>query len=447
MEITEVVNVQVSVEEAGIKGLAFGIPLVLGPTGFGVSSDRVRSYDDMEGVAEDFETTDPEYKAAAALFGQELKPDHILIGERSASAVAQVTTVAISTVTNSFEYGVLLNNTLFTYEADSDATQEEIRAGLIAAINGGSEPVTAANGVGDNVFTLTADVAGTPFTLQLLTDKLDQELTTANRAVEDPDDALNAILESGDLGKQWVVLMMTSHVKADILNAAAWVQTRNHLYVACGDDSDVPAATAGNVALELKTLAYTHTLYLHSGDEANYPEAALLGRVLPLEVGSWTPDMQTLTGITPDEWTSTQVSNLEAQYASFYVNIGNRGTLRGGWASNGNWWDAYLGALWIESECNAGIFNMMARLSPEKLPFTDGGIQLVVNEIRGVLLRAEAQGILAAEGETPAFSITAPPASSYSSAQKATRVMDGIEFTGNLAGAIRKVTVRGKLVN
>jgi hypothetical protein len=446
MEITEVVDVQVSVEEAGIKGLAFGIPLVLGPTGFGVSSDRVRSYDGMEGVAEDFETTDPEYKAAAALFGQELKPDHILIGKRGTAAVAQVNTVTVATATNSFEYGVLINGTLFTFEADSDATAGEIRDGLVSAINAGAEPVTAAPAAA-NTFTLTADAAGTAFTLQLLTDKLTSVLTTANGVNEDPDEALDAILESGDLGKQWVVLMMTSHVKADILNAAAWVQTRNHLYVACGDDSDVPAATAGNVALELKTLAYTHTLYFHSGDEANYPEAALLGRVLPLEVGSWTPDMQTLVGITPDEWTSTQVANLEAQYATFYVSIGGRGTVRGGWASNGNWWDDYLGALWIESEANLAVFNMMARLSPEKLPFTDGGIQLVVNELRGVLLRAEAQGILAAEGEEPAFTITAPPASSYSAAQKATRVMDGIEFTGNKAGAIRKMTIRGKLVN
>jgi hypothetical protein len=243
------------------------------------------------------------------------------------------------------------------------------------------------------------------------------------------------------------VLMMTSRLKADILNAAAWVQTRNHLYVACSNDTDVLAATADNVAEELADAGYTHTLLTWIGDEDDYMDAALLGRTLPLQVGSWTPDMQTLVGVTADEFTSTQVANLEAQYVTFYVNIGGRSTVRGGWASNGNWWDAYLGALWIESEANLAVFNMMARLSPNKLPFTDAGIQLVVNELRGVLLRAEAQGILAAEGDEPAFTITAPPASSYSSAQKASRIMDGITFTGLLAGAIRKTVVRGKLVN
>jgi hypothetical protein len=444
MEITEVVDVQVSVEEAGVKGLPFGIPLVLGSTGFD-DDDLVRSYSNMDEVAEDFETTDAEYKAAAKLFGQVFQPDHILIGYREPDNVAQVSTVTV-VVQDSHAYTVVVNGTAFTYNSDSDATEGEITAGLIAAINAGAEPVTA-GGASGLTFTLTADVAGTPFTAQEFDANISIATTTANKTALDVDEALDAIKESGDLGGQWFALMLTSRLKADILAAAAWVESRKHVFVGCSADSDVLAATAGNVAVELKTLAYTQTLYFWSGDAANFPEAALLGRILPLVVGSWTPHLQTLAGITADELTSTQRTNLVNQYATHYVNLGSRSSVMGGWASSGNWWDAYVGALWIEAEANTAIFNMQVRRSPEKLPFTDGGIQLVVNELRGVLLRAETQGILAAEGEEPAFTITAPPASSYSSAQKATRVMDGITFEGNLAGAIHKTTVRGKLVN
>ena len=75
--------------------------------------------------------------------------------------VAQVDEVTVVTVANSTEYTVTINGTDFKYTSDADATSDEIVSGLISAINGGNEPVTAS---GDTTVVITANNAGTAFT-------------------------------------------------------------------------------------------------------------------------------------------------------------------------------------------------------------------------------------------------------------------------------------------
>jgi len=74
-------------------------------------------------------------------------------------AVAQIDNVLVGGVTDGL-YEVILNSITFGFTAASN-TAAQIVAGLVAAINLGSEPVTASPS-GDNLV-LTADVAGTPF--------------------------------------------------------------------------------------------------------------------------------------------------------------------------------------------------------------------------------------------------------------------------------------------
>ena len=93
------------------------------------------------------------------------------------TTVAQVDTVTVTTVTNSLLYTVTINAVEYSYTSDIDATNDEIVAGLIAAINAGTEPVTAS---GTTTVILTADVAGTAFTTTV-TAELSVATTTANK--------------------------------------------------------------------------------------------------------------------------------------------------------------------------------------------------------------------------------------------------------------------------
>ena len=98
--------------------------------------------------------------------------------ERNVGAVQQVDDI---TVTNTVEIGdkftVTLNGVAFNYIATTTSTND-VATGLAAAINGGTEPVTAGAASG-GVFSLTADTAGTAFTSAVTTTESDGSASDA----------------------------------------------------------------------------------------------------------------------------------------------------------------------------------------------------------------------------------------------------------------------------
>ena len=73
------------------------------------------------------------------------------------SATRKLVSVAI-TASNSQAYVITINGTDFTYNADGSATTAEIAVGLVAAINAGSEPVTASGS--DTPILIESDLDG-----------------------------------------------------------------------------------------------------------------------------------------------------------------------------------------------------------------------------------------------------------------------------------------------
>jgi flagellar hook protein FlgE len=103
--------------------------------------------------------------------------------ETDGSAVVNNITVG-GTVEVGDKFTVTLNGVAFNFTATT-ATANDVAAGLVAAINGGTEPVTAGSASG-GVFSLTADIAGTAFTSAVTTTETDgnpanaQTIATAN---------------------------------------------------------------------------------------------------------------------------------------------------------------------------------------------------------------------------------------------------------------------------
>jgi len=95
---------------------------------------------------------------------------------------AQVATITVDTVSNSAVYTCVLDGVSVSYTADGSATDAEIVAGLVAAIN--SEPLVSgkvlATATSATVVTVTARLAGTSFTLTDADAKITTATTTAN---------------------------------------------------------------------------------------------------------------------------------------------------------------------------------------------------------------------------------------------------------------------------
>ena len=174
---------------------------------------------------------------------------------------------------------------------------------------------------------------------------------------------------------------------------------------------------------------------MFSGDQANYPEAAWIGRVLPNDPGTATWNLKTLAGITVDNLSAAQISVLDAKKANYYVTIGGVNVTQNGNMAGGEWIDIVQAIDWLEARIQEDVYS--ALINVEKLPFTDAGIQVVEGKVRGVLEAARKANIVAS------YTVTVPKAADVPQADRAARILTGVEFEAILAGAVHKVKIDG----
>ena len=428
--LSQIIDIEITRATRGITQVGFGTPMVLGlHTRF---AERARTYSSVdEMVSDGFLTSDAEYKAVNAIFSQEITPEQVVVGRRTAM-VAQVVT-ATPTVVNSVLYTLTINGVAHSYTSDGSATGPEIQAGLVAAVNAGSEPVTASPGGGDTIV-LTADVAGTSF-VYASTSNLALVLTTPNNGVIEDLTAVRA------LNDDWYMLVLTSRVKADILNAASAIESLRKMFLACSEDSDVLAGTANNVADSLNDLSYERTAYLWSDDQENYPEAAWAGRCLPLDPGSETWKFKNLAGVAASELSTTQENFIFTEKGNTYETFAGVAITREGTVASGEFIDVIRFVDWLEARMQEDIYQVL--INVPKIPYTDNGVAIIESLVRKRLLAGIRVGGLA---EDPEFTISVPKVADVSPADKAARLLPDVEFQATLAGAIHKVQIRGRVV-
>lgn len=174
MSLNRIANIVIDLQEPALLLAGFGVPLVAGI----LTAPQDASWDATFGASVDvIEVTEDTYQTTLTglgvtasedlrvllddMFAQNRKPELVLIGRRAA-AVAQVINVSIDGTTDG-TFTVTINGNDATFVASSN-TATEIRDGLVVAINGLGEPVTAAPGAGDTL-DVTGDDPGVPFTL------------------------------------------------------------------------------------------------------------------------------------------------------------------------------------------------------------------------------------------------------------------------------------------
>lgn len=423
--ISTVVSVQIDRQTKGIQNAAFGLPMFLGL--HKAFPERVRFYQTLESVAEDFSTTSKEYKAAQSFFGQSISVAEIAIGRQASGDAVTFT----PTVANNTAYTVVINGTTFSFTSDASALATEIVTGLTSAINAGSEPVTAS---GVSTLILTADVSGVPFSVQF-----SDNLTPAYTASESLTAALTACaLENND----WYGLHCYSHVKADILEVAAYAEAAKKLYGTSSSDSDIlssPGTDTTSVAKALLDAGYERTYLLYSA-VANtvYPECAWAGKELARSPGTSTWKFKTLAGVTVDSLTDTQYENALAKNCNVYVRIGGQNITVEGFVSGGEFIDTMRNIDYLVNQIQIDQYSRFVNLP--KIPFTQSGISIVENELRGTIQRATVDGILA---DDTAVEYTIPKIKDISANDRANRILRGVKFKARIAGAIHKEFIEG----
>ena len=429
MGLEQLIQINISRETTGVTQAGFGTPMFLSV--HSEFAERIRYYSSTDGVADDgFATSSDEYKAVSAALSQEKRPQLVAIGRQTAD-VAKVVTVTIVAV-NTFNYQVTINGTTVSYLSDGSATTAEISAGLVSAINSNgtlSPIVTAADLVGS--FTVTADVPGDDFTMVVSTN-LTATITTDN---EDITSSIQAIIDESD---DWYLIATQGKTPREILKVAAYIEGKKKLYLACSADSDVITTATDDIASTLQAANYFRTAYLWNNDFPSFPEMAWAGLVLPEDPGSETWAFKTLAGITFDILTSTQIANLKAKNANYYIKIAGVSITLDGKTAGGEFIDVIRGIDWLQARMQERIYSRL--VNSVKIPFTDGGAAIIETEIRAQLQEGIGRGFLTAN---PAPTVTVPLVAEVSSVDRANRLLPDVEFNAFLAGAIHAVNISG----
>lgn len=432
MSLDNVVNINISRSAAAVSRQGFGVALILGLSASGWGSDRIRSYTTPAAMLEDgFITSDLEYKEALRLYSQPVRPAKFKVGKRLA-AVAQVTTITPDVTSQAIQaFTVELNSVVYTFTSDASPTAGEVVTGLIALINAGSEPVTAS---GTTTLILTADVAGIGFSA-VLTPNLTAVATTPNTGVASDLAQINAI------DNDWYALILCDRSAIQILEAASYIESVRKIFAAATGDSAVITAGTSDIGSVLKAKGYNRTFLIYTADHASGPEGAELGNILPRSVGSYTLKFKTLVGITPDALSETQYTIAKSKNVNVHTVVAGAGMLEEGVVASGEFLDTIINADWIHVNMQADIFQAL-RDAP-KIPYTNNGANVIESCIRKRLQLAVTAGILT---DDPAYTVTVPLITDQDPADKVTRKLAGITFTGYLAGAVHAVQINGSVL-
>lgn len=427
--LNQIIDLIISRESRGISRQGFGTMLILGQhTRF---AERIRFYDDLEAVAADFQDSDAEYKAAARAFAQRRRTRRVAIGRRVAP-VAQVITWTPTVLDNTL-YTVTINGEAHNYTSDADATDLEIVAGLLAAINGGGQ-ASKVTATGTTTLVVTADNAGEPFSYSS-TANLAAAVTAAGNGIADDIDAVLAENTS-----DWYGMVITSRLAYEILLAAAKVETLDKLFLPCNEDADVLLSPTTDVAGRLAALAYDRSMFLYSSDQESFPDAGWLAGGLTYDPGSMTFAFKESVGSLPDNLSSTAKVNLTAKKANWYETLAGRNIFLNGTVASGEYADIIVGVDWLKARIQEDIFERLANLP--KIPMTNAGLTIIEAIIRARLIEGKRVGLLNPDSEPI---ITIPDVNDIPLADRQARIASGIEFEDQLAGAVHKTIIRGRV--
>ncbi len=354
----------------------------------------------------------------------------------------QFESIKVNTVTDAFEYTMTVNGQTASYTSGTGATAAQIRDGLMTALAAFLPGMSiTATSVSTDTVSLEAPDEATNFVISMGTTKLVMTGSTLN-AAGGAANGLTAIVAAG--GKSWYGLVMTqSKLKADILDAAAWIeaQTYAYIFIGCSDDSDVLTTATDDIASTLKGLSYLRTAFFWHDAPATMPPAAWLGEEFPKQPGSSNYAWKTLAGIaaTADTvLTDSKIANADTKNANYYIVVGGVPVTLMGKMAGGQWIDVVVGRDWIKANMQQDLLSL--QVTKPKIGFNDAGIGDLANVLRSVLDRSVTFGII------DSYTITVPKASDFTSDQRNTRILPSIPWTAKLTGAINGLVVNGNLV-
>lgn len=441
MAITDIADVSIVATTSAPAAANFGIALLAVnkvPAGF---TNRVRLYGSLKEMTDaGWLTTDPGYIGALDYFTQTPRPKTLKIGRRANKTNQSLQLTITSAVTGEI-YSITVAGVPLTYTVLAGATTTTVATAieLLTEAVAGVDSTSSAN-------VITLGPTGAPGTV--LIDLADWSPNFQVKDITaDPGIAADLIaIQAEDDG--WYGLSLDSNSKAEVLAAAAFVEPLEKIFIYNTVDTEVSdSVVTTDVMSSLKALSYMRTGGLYDQNRLlGFSGLAWMGnRFAGSDPGSDTWSYKTLVGVKVDtNVTAAQRAAIlstpttTGKNGNIYTLIENSGRTENGKAASGEWLDTVRFLDWLRSILRTGIAQLL--FSNSKVPYTDTGIEAVVNVVKGALSRGVAVGGLA--NDTP-YVVTAPAAADVDPSVRQQRLLPNVTFSARLAGAIHIVQITG----
>lgn len=171
--------------------------------------------------------------------------------------------------------------------------------------------------------------------------------------------------------------------------------------------------------------------------------------MLTIAPGGETWALKRLSSVTPDKLTSTESTTIYGKNGNtFEYYQPSLALTRPGKVAAGEWIDIIRFRDYLKDLIQTNMVQLM--INRDKVPYTDGGLQMLGNNLKASLRTGQAVGGIApdevdAEGnKVPGFNVTVPLSSEVDDVTKASRVAY-LKFNARIAGAIHVADIKGAL--
>ncbi|OMF28305.1 DUF3383 family protein [Paenibacillus sp. FSL H8-0259] len=241
--------------------------------------------------------------------------------------------------------------------------------------------------------------------------------------------------------KDWHFLVTTTTTVEDLILIADAVEADKSRYFLFRTSSKADLAT-------IKAKNYDRTAPMYHTTVTNYPDAAWVGAVGSLPVGSVDWKGWTLVGIAPLDIDATELNAIHALGANTYVTKAGTNVTSDGRSVSGEFIDFIHSQDYIVYSIQYAVQDLFnqAQAALSKIPYDNRGIAQIESAVRTVLQRAFLQGMIAAnEDNVPLYNTTFPPRSQVDPAQVAARNYPDGQFDFVIAGSIQQAAIRGTI--
>lgn len=443
--IDRIVNVQISLNTAEISREGFSTGLIVGAHAHTLG--RVQTYTSLDGMMNDgFTVADPIFQAANDYFAQIPKPKHVKIGrqkcavELTVADIEETETYSVFTLTKDSAGNV--TTLAYRYKNVGYTDVEDILTGIANLILADADAVVNPV-IGGGTLTLGAK-AGKDFAIKV-SDNLSTRALTSTEAIAKT--MAEIVAEDND----FYGIMLMSRRQIDIMAMAAWTEAHTKIFgTAINEDGAKDASSITDTGYLLQKNNYFRTFWFYHQDAENdYPECAVMARCFSILPGGETWANKRLAGVTPSQLTETEYLSITYKNGNTFEKFRNISITQNGKTAAGEWIDVIRFRDWLVEEISNRIFTLL--VNNDKIPYTDAGITRVEAQIRSALELGQARGGIAPteydenHNRNLGFTVTVPLSSQISFGQKASRILEDVEFTARLAGAIHCVEVRGNL--